>query len=429
MSKNNIKIVKKLIRKLWPINRSITGRGFAKSLKIIKNEINILKIKKLKTSSKVFDWTVPLEWNVSEAWIKDENGIEIINFKNNNLHLMGYSQPINKLLTFKELNLHLFSLKNQPKAIPYVTSYYNKNWGFCLEHKERLKLDKKKKYRVCIKSRLSKGFLRYGEIILPGKSKKEIFISTYLCHPSLANNELSGPILATLISRWLKKNSNRFYTYRIIFIPETIGSIAYIKKHLNILKKRVLAGFVLTCVGDERTYSYLPSRNGNTVSDQVIKDTLNKNRIKYKTYSWLDRGSDERQYCSPGVDLSIASLMRSKYGTFKEYHTSMDTFGKVVTTKGLLQSLNIYKKILQEIEKNIYPTAVNKCEPQMSKRNLYPTISIKNFLSKRNMLISNILSYSDGKISAKDISKKLNINYKKILAEINFLRKNKLVEL
>ena len=185
----------------------------------------------------------------------------------------------------------------------------------------------------------------------------------------------------------------------------------------------------MTCVGDERTYSYLPSRNGNTVSDQVIKDTLNKNRIKYKTYSWLDRGSDERQYCSPGVDLSIASLMRSKYGTFKEYHTSMDTFGKVVTTKGLLQSLNIYKKILQEIEKNIYPTAVNKCEPQMSKRNLYPTISIKNFLSKRNMLISNILSYSDGKISAKDISKKLNINYKKILAEINFLRKNKLVEL
>jgi aminopeptidase-like protein len=351
-TKNNL-IIKKLIRSLWPINRSISGKGFDKSLKIIKNEIRTLKIKKIKTDSKVFDWIVPQEWNVTEAWIKDEDGKEIINFKNNNLHLMGYSQPIDKVLNFNQLNAHLYSLKTQPDAIPYVTSYYNKNWGFCLKYRERKKLNKKKKYHVFIKSKFIKGFLRYGEIILPGRSKKEIFISTYLCHPSLANNELSGPILTSLISSWLEKKNNRFYTYRIIFIPETIGSIVYIKKNLDNLKKRMLAGFVVTCVGDERNYSYLPSRSGDTVSDRIIKKTLNENKIKYKSYTWLDRGSDERQYCSPGVDLPVASLMRSKYGTYKEYHTSLDVFGNVVTTRGLLQSLNIYKKMIQELDTNI----------------------------------------------------------------------------
>ena len=271
--------------------------------------------------------------------------------------------------------------------------------------------------------------MRYGEIILPGRSKKEIFISTYLCHPSLANNELSGPILTSLISSWLEKKKNRFYTYRIIFIPETIGSIVYVKKNLDNLKKRVLAGFVVTCVGDERKYSYLPSRSGDTVSDRIIKKTLNKNKIKYKSYTWLDRGSDERQYCSPGVDLPVASLMRSKYGTYKEYHTSLDVFGKVATTRGLLQSLNIYKKMIQEIETNIYPSATNTCEPHMNKRNLREKTSEKNILSKKNKLIIDILSYSDGKLSLKDMSKKLDINYKKILIIINFLKKNKLIEI
>ena len=427
-TKNNLTI-KKLIRSLWPINRSILGKGFNKSLKIIKNEIKTLKIKKIKTDSKVFDWIVPQEWNVTEAWIKDEDGKEIINFKNNNLHLMGYSQPIDKVLNFNQLNAHLYSLKTQPDAIPYVTSYYNKNWGFCLEYKKRKKLNKKKKYHVFIKSKFTKGFLRYGEIILPGRSKKEIFISTYLCHPSLANNELSGPILTSLISSWLEKKKNRFYTYRIIFIPETIGSIVYVKKNLDNLKKRVLAGFVVTCVGDERKYSYLPSRSGDTVSDRIIKKTLNKNKIKYKSYTWLDRGSDERQYCSPGVDLPVASLMRSKYGTYKEYHTSLDVFGKVATTRGLLQSLNIYKKMIQEIETNIYPSATNTCEPHMNKRNLREKTSEKNILSKKNKLIIDILSYSDGKLSLKDMSKKLDISYKKILIIINFLKKNKLIEI
>jgi aminopeptidase-like protein len=426
---NNKLLIRKIFNNLWPINRSITGMGFLKSLKIIKKEIKNLKIKKIKSGTKVFDWKIPKEWNVNEAWIKDENGNEILNYKNNNLHLMGYSTPVNRLINYKELNSHLFSINSQPNAIPYVTSYYNKNWGFCLKYKDRKKLDKKKKYRVYIKSKLSNGFLRYGEIIIPGKSKKEILISTYLCHPSLANNELSGPILTLLIANWLKKIKKNNYTYRIIFIPETIGSISYIKKNLDILKKRLIAGFVITCVGDDRNYSYLASRNENTVADRVIKKILKKNKIRYKKFSWLERGSDERQYCSPGVDLPVASLMRTKYGEYKEYHTSLDKFGSVVTEKGILSSLRVYKKIFSEIEKNIYPTALNKCEPQMSKRNLYPKISMKNTLNNKNKMWSNILSYSDGKMSAEDMSKKININYKIVLKEIKFLEKNKLIEI
>ncbi len=429
MKINNKQLILKIFHKLWPINRSITGKGFTKSLKIIQKELKGLKIKKIKTNSKVFDWKIPKEWNVSEAWIKDENGKKILNYKDNNLHLMGYSKPINKFVNFKTLSSHLFSSKDQPNAIPYVTSYYNKNWGFCLSHKTRKKLNKKKKYRVLIKSKFSNGFLRYGEIIIPGKSKKEILISTYLCHPSLANNELSGPILTLLISNWLKAIKKRNYTYRIIFIPETIGSIAYIHKNLDILKKRIIAGFVVTCVGDDRNYSYLPSKKENTVADKVIKKVLKRNKIKHKKYSWLERGSDERQFCSPGVDLPVASLMRTKYGEYKEYHTSLDKFGNVVTEKGILGSFRVYKKIISELEKNIYPNALYKCEPQMSKRRLYPKVSMKNTLNKRNKILSNILTYSDGSLSAEDISKKIKINYKKVLSEIKFLEKYKLIEI
>lgn len=425
MKKNKI-IIKKLINELWPLNRSITGKGFLKSLKIIKSHIKTLKIKKVKSATKVYDWNIPKEWEVTEAWVKDSDGHEIINYKKNNLHLVGYSCPINKKISFNEFNKHLFSLRSQPKAIPYVTSYYKKDWGFCVAYKDRKKFLKNKKYHVFINSKFKKGFLRYGEVLVPGKLKKEIFISTYLCHPSLANNELSGPILATLIVNWLKQKK-RYYSYRIIFIPETIGSITYISKNLEYLKSNMIAGFNLTCVGDEGNFSYLPSRNENTAADKIIKDTLKKNKIRFKKYNWTDRGSDERQYCSPGVDLPVASLMRSKYGTYKEYHTSLDQFGTVVTSKGLLQSLTIYKKIFIEIEKNYYPKAINKCEPFLSKKNLYPSLSIKNSLNKKTVQISNILTYSDGSISAKDISKKINTSYNVVLKHLSLLKKNKLV--
>ncbi len=308
---------------LWPINRSITGNGVRESLKIIQSYLPDLKIKEIKTGTKVFDWIVPQEWNVTNAWIKCPDGRKICDVNDNNLHLVGYSIPINKLMDFDELNKHLYSLPEQPDAIPYKTSYYEKRWGFCISQNERDTLTTGK-YEVYIDSKLSNGSLTYGELIIDGKSSKEVFLSTYICHPSMANNEISGPAVTTFLGDWITKLKNKRYSYRIIFVPETIGSIAYLSKNLNEMKKNIFAGFNITCVGDNRMYSYLPSRNGYTISDRIAKHILKNIDPNFKLYKWTDRGSDERQYCSPNIDLPVISMMRSKYGTFKEYHTSLD---------------------------------------------------------------------------------------------------------
>ena len=393
---------------------------------ILKEVFPGLKIHNVETGKKVFDWKIPKEWIINDAWIKDSNDKKIIDFKKNNLHVVGYSHSINKILNLKQLKKKLYSIKNQPNAIPYVTSYYKKNWGFCITQNQKKKLSKEK-YKVHIDSKFKHGSLTYGEILIPGKSKREIFISTYLCHPSLANNELSGPTLTIFLAKWIKNLKNRKFSYRIIFIPETIGSIAYIQKNLSILKKNTLAGFNITCVGDNRTFSLLPSRKGNTVSDKIICLILKKEKIKYNLYSWLDRGSDERQYCSPGVDLPVASLMRSKYGTYKEYHTSLDNYQNVVTAAGLNKSFTIYKKIFLEIEKNIYPIATYKCEPHLSKRNLYPSISKKNNLHQDTKLLLDILSFSDGETSLKEMSRIFSVSIIKIKKNIELLKRKKLI--
>ena len=415
-----------LAKKLWPINRSLTGEGNRETLKILKSFFNSLKIKEIKSGQKVFDWKIPLEWNVNEAWIKDIKDKTIVDFKKNNLHLVGYSSPINKKIYLSSLKKKIFSLENQPNAIPYVTSYYKRDWGFCMPYNLKKKLNKKT-YKVFIDSNFKKGVLNYGEIIVKGKSKKEIFFSTYICHPSMANNELSGPCVAISLAKWLKGQKNLKYSYRIVFVPETIGAIAYIHKNLSKLKKNVFAGFNLTCLGDERCYSYLPSRNGNTYSDILAKHVLYNTDKNYKKYTWLDRGSDERQYCAPGIDLPIATIMRSKYGTYPEYHTSLDRIGTVVTEKGLNQSLDIFKKIIFIIEKNLKPKTNIICEPMLSKRNLYPTLSIKkNNSDSRNIL--NFLSFCDGKHTLLEISEKIFLNFDKAYNYYLILKKKKILK-
>jgi len=260
-----------LAKQLWPINRSITGEGVVNTLKILKRIVPDLEIKSIKSGTKVFDWTIPDEWVIQNAWVKDPSGKKIIDFKVNNLHLVGYSTPVNQTVSLENLNKHLHSSKEQPNAIPYVTSYYNKNWGFCIKHNLRKKL-KKGKYKVFIDSKFkSNGKLTYGEILIPGKSKKEIFLSTYICHPSMANNELSGPCVTIFLANWIKCLKKKKFSYRIIFVPETIGSIAYISKNLKKMKKNINAGYNICCIGDNRSYSYLSSRNSNTISDQVAK--------------------------------------------------------------------------------------------------------------------------------------------------------------
>ncbi len=397
----------KFAKELWPLNRSITGDGLRNTLQRISRHLPALQIKSVLSGTKVFDWTVPKEWSVSEAYIITPNGKKICDFSVNNLHLVGYSIPFVGSVSLDELKEHLYTLSDQPNAIPYVTSYYKERWGFCLTQEQFDNL-KNGTYKIVVDTSLFDGELNYGELLIKGKSDKEIFLSTYICHPSMANNELSGPTVVTFIAKWLQEIRDTDYSYRIIFIPETIGSITYLSKNYINLKKKVVAGFNISCVGDERSYSYLPSRNGNTISDKVAKHVLKWIDPDYKSYTWLDRGGDERQYCAPGIDLPIASILRTKYGQYPEYHTSLDNLDSVVTPKGLEGGYWALRKALELVEKNkIYKVNI-LCEPQMGKRGLYPTLSTKKS-GREVKIMMNLLSFCDGEHSLIDIAEKINL--------------------
>ena len=416
--------------KLFPITRSLTGDGVKKTLNIIQKEFPKLKIKKVKSGTKVFDWNIPEEWNVIDAYIIDKYNNKIIDFKKNNLHLVGYSIPINKNITKRELFKNLYFLRNQPNAIPYITSYYKRRWGFCISYNEYKILDKRysynDKFKVVINSNLNKkGNLNYGELILKGKSKKEILISTYICHPSMANNELSGPIVSMgLINNFKNKKLNK--TLRFIFIPETIGSISYLSKNIRHLKKNVIGGYNLSCIGDERQHSCMFSKYQNSPSDEAVIEAYKLLKIKkYKIYSFLKRGSDERQYNSPGVDLKISSIFRTKYGEYSEYHTSLDNFD-LVTLKGCAGGFNVARKSIEILLERIYPKCKIICEPQMGKRGLYPTLSTKN-QKKLTRNYMNFLQYADGTNSLEKISNLIKLDLKSVKKIYIILLKNNLI--
>ena len=398
--------IHKFARELWPINRSITGEGVRETLKKISSHLPI-KIKSIPSGKKVFDWTVPKEWSVKEAYIVTPDGKKICDFSKNNLHLVGYSIPFKGILSFDELKKKLYTLSDQPSAIPYVTSYYKKRWGFCIE-KNQFDTLKNGNYKVVIDSKLFDGELNYGELLIKGKSNKEIFLSTYICHPSMANNEISGLAVTTFIAKWLQELSKTNYSYRIIFIPETIGSITYLSRNYKYMKKKIFAGFNVTCIGDDRAYSYIPSRNGNTISDLIAKHVLKWTDPNFIQYSWLDRGSDERQYCAPGIDLPIASIIRTKYGQYPEYHTSLDDLQNVVTSKGLNGGYWVIRKAIEAIERNKKYKVTVFCEPQMGKRGLYPTLSLKKS-GEKVKLIMDFISLCDGSTSLLEIAERLNV--------------------
>lgn len=391
----------KIVSDLFPICRSITGSGVRETLAYVKKIIPNLNIFSVNSGTKVFDWEVPDEWNVTNAYIKDSFGEKIIDFKTNNLHLVGYSVPIDAELSLEELQEHLYSLPNQPDAIPYITSYYQKRWGFCLSDNQRKGL-LPGKYHVVIDTKLESGILNYGEIIIPGKTNKEILLSTYICHPSMANNELSGPAVMVALIDWINSYQDRLYTYRIVFVPETIGSLTYLSKNIKAMKKNTIAGFNITCIGDDRSYSYLPSRNGNTLADKAAIHSLKYICEGFMRYTWLDRGSDERQYCSHMVDLPVASIMRTKYGEYPEYHTSLDDL-TVVTPKGLFGGFQAIKTAIEIIEKNLVLETTVPGEPQLGKRGLYPTLSTKDSGNQVKAMM-NMISYCDGSNSLLDIA-------------------------
>ena len=389
-------------RTLWPLHRSISGDGLRATLSTIQQLNPRLGLIEVASGSQVLDWIVPEEWRIGEAWIEGPDGRRIVDVADNALHVVGYSTAVDKAMPLAALQAHLHSLPDQPDAVPFVTSYYQRRWGFCLSQHQRDELVDGD-YRVRIDASHFQGSITLGELLIPGESSEEILLSSYCCHPAMANNELSGPCLLAYLAQWISALPRRRYSYRIVFVPEMIGSIAYLSQNLDAMRRNVTAGFNLSCVGDERAWSYLPSRNGDTLADRVALHTLRHLTPRFDRYTWLDRGSDESNYCAPGIDLPVASVMRSKYGTYPEYHSSLDTLDDVVTANGLGESFALYRQMIEVLEGDCHPRALVLGEPQLGRRGLYPGLSGKATpRATRTML--DLISYADGQHSLLEIA-------------------------
>ncbi|MGK0278324.1 MAG: aminopeptidase-like protein [Litorivivens sp.] len=382
--------------RLWPICRSITGNGLRESLGII-NELVPMTMHEIPSGTKCFDWTIPKEWNIKDAWIETPKGKRIAEFKVHNLHIVNYSIPVDQKLSYQELVKHIYTIPEMPDAIPYITSYYSEKWGFCMTHREFEELDKEGDYHVFIDSTLGPGSLTYGEAILKGESDREVLFSTYLCHPSMANNELSGPLVQAILYQALAQMPKRKYTYRFVFAPETVGVIAYLSRIGEHLKSKLDAGFVLTCCGDPGDITYKKSKIGNALCDRVAEHVLNFEYPNHSIKPFAVGGSDERQYCSPGFNLPMGSIIRSQYQEYKEYHTSLDNkeFISFEAMKDTVEALTKFVTVLELNEK--YEGVVQHCEPQLGKRGMYPDSVDPLFNREALHNLMHFLSYADGK--------------------------------
>ena len=424
MGAENGKTMYALADRMFPICRSITGNGFRESLEMLREAVPEMKVYEVPTGTEVFDWTVPKEWNIRGGGIYRLNGDKVIDFKDSNLHIVGYSLPIDKVVSREELMEHVYTMPDQPDWIPYVTSYYKERWGFCMSENQKQTMTDDE-YHVVIDSSLEDGSLTYGELIIPGQTEDEVLITTYLCHPSMANDELSGPVVMTELIKYVQQMKDRRYTYRFVINPETIGAITYISRNLDALLKNVKAGFVLSCVGDDRTYSYIATKYGDTLADRVLKNVLQFHFPEYHQYSFLYRGSDERQYGSAGVNLPVCGFCRSKYTQFPEYHTSADNMD-LISPEGLQGAYDVMVKVIMALENNYYYAMTCQCEPQLGKRGLYPTISYKGSHDDVNV-IRDFTAYADGSHDLIDVSNIINVPINVLIDIKNKLQANDLL--
>lgn len=397
----------RLVRELYPICRSITGNGLRRTLDLLKAYIP-LEVHEVPTGTPVFDWTVPKEWNIKDAYIKNAKGERIVDFRQSNLHVVSYSTPIKKRISLQELKRHVFTLPEQPDLIPYRTAYYDEDWGFCMSHNRFSDL-KEGEYDVCIDATLEPGYLTYGEYCIPGSVSDEVLISCHICHPSLCNDNLSGMVLSTFLAHHLSTLPCE-YSYRFLFVPVTIGSIAWLSANRN-QATRIKHGLVAACVGDEGKFHYKKSRRGDAEIDRAAINVLKKLPSGYEVRNFIPYGYDERQYCSPGFDLPVGCLMRTPHGEYPEYHTSADNLN-FIKSHSLLESFLIYLKILNVIDNNRYYLNQNpNCEPQLGKRGLYKKIGGQGDSKEKQMALLWVLNLSDGTHSLLDISDRSGLDF------------------
>ena len=420
-------IIENYFDRLWPITRSLSGEGNRYSLKILSELVN-LKIKEVPSGTRCFDWKVPPEWNIKDAWIKHSHGNKIVDFSKNNLHILGYSDRVNKKISYEELKSHLYTLPKQPDLIPYMTSYFEKRWGFCISHNQFKKLNKSETFEVFIDSSFNdNGSMTLGEAYIKGNSKKEVLFSTYICHPSLANNELSGPLVTSFIYRALKEKKKLKYSYRFLFVPETIGSIYSLSERGEFWKKNLIAGFIVNCIGDNGKFTYKRSRKGDCLTDRASEITLEQTEENYSIIDFFPGGSDERQYCSPGFNLPVGSLMRTMYKAYEEYHTSADN-KDFISFEAMEKSIEKYLEIINLIEKNKkYINQYPFCEPQLGKRGLYPTLGSQKEKSEFVNAMRWILNFSDGNHDLISISQKSKIPLRKLFPVVEELINKKII--
>jgi len=413
------------IGQMYPLCRSITGAGFRETLSLVSRHIP-LEIHEVPTGTPVFDWTVPKEWNIRDAYVKDSAGRRVIDFRRSNLHVVSYSIPIRTTLPLAELKDHIFTLPEHPDWIPYRTSYYQETWGFCMSHNEMLKL-KEDHYEVCIDSSLEPGHLTYGEYYLPGEKEDEVLISCHACHPSLCNDNLSSVAMITFLAKHMSEHPRR-YSYRFLFIPGTIGSITWLCLNEEKVSK-IKHGLVAACVGDPGKSTYKKSRQGNAEIDRVVAHVLQHSGSEYEIMEFSPYGYDERQYGSPGFNLPIGCLMRTPYKCYPEYHTSADDLD-FVRPECLADSLRKYLAVLNILEKNrtylnIYP----KCEPQLGKRGLYRLIGGDRETGFDQMSLLWVLNLSDGSHSMLDIADNAGYKFSIISKAAEVLEEKQLLQL